>query len=125
MTINNSFNYFTYRSVFKFDPANCVLTPGQCIEINIEGYNKEVGNVDEEFYCHAIIAKSNKKQIIMTARIVAEFLVPKLVLSKKELHFRIDVDITKTYFFLRGNNFLNLIFASQQLYVGNIGLYFS
>lgn len=84
-------------------PSQLVLNTGQSATLTIEAYRTEVGIVEEDFVCLAVLGKSKKKEVIFTTKICGEFLMPRLDISKKEIKFRIDCGSIATYFFLKGN----------------------
>ncbi|KAG8437289.1 hypothetical protein GDO86_008117 [Hymenochirus boettgeri] len=76
--------------IFKLCPSRMELTPGQSIDVLLEGFSDQPQVVKERLVGQAIIGKQTGKETIMTVDVICEFIAPVLNLSSKMLHFYIE-----------------------------------
>ncbi|CAN2389289.1 axonemal central apparatus assembly [Pristimantis euphronides] len=77
-------------SVFRLIPSRMELTPGQSIDVVLEGSSAMPKLVKECLLGQAIIGKQAGKEKIMTVDVICEFIAPLLQLSKQSLHFYVE-----------------------------------
>eukprot|EP00079_Xenopus_tropicalis_P024447 XP_012817094.1 PREDICTED: hydrocephalus-inducing protein homolog isoform X1 [Xenopus tropicalis] len=73
--------------VFKLHPSRMELTPGQSVDVLLEGFSDLPQVVKETLVGQAIIGKQTGKETIMEVDVICEFIAPVLNLSSKNLHF--------------------------------------
>lgn len=83
--------HFHSRYVFNINPDTYELANEEYMISQIEGRCHSDGLVSEDFYCHAMLEGSNKRQIILTSKVKVTFVHPSLEFSKQKLYFRTDV----------------------------------
>ncbi|XP_029465095.1 hydrocephalus-inducing protein homolog [Rhinatrema bivittatum] len=75
--------------VFKLIPFRMDLSPGQSMDVVLEGSCDSAKVVKETLLCHALIGKSSTRELIMKVDVTCEFIAPLLQLSAKELKFSV------------------------------------
>lgn len=85
------FMSFVSRCVFNMVPDTHELAHEDNIIAQIEGYCEADVLICEEFYCHATLEGSKKKDVILSSKVRALFVHPCLEFSKRKLYFRTDV----------------------------------
>ncbi|ESO91099.1 hypothetical protein LOTGIDRAFT_122343, partial [Lottia gigantea] len=78
------------RAIFRLTPSRMDLAPGECIQMNLEGFVSEPKPVEERLLCHAILGRQGGKELIMKVDIQADFISPLLDFSTKSVFFRVD-----------------------------------
>lgn len=98
--------FLYFRSVFSLSPNNFNLKPKEEITVTLTGYRNNAEIVTEDFYFHAIIENMDKRQIILETVIKAEFVLPLLKFSQKNMYFRVDNGVDQTISFVTGKELL-------------------
>ncbi|XP_042303381.1 LOW QUALITY PROTEIN: hydrocephalus-inducing protein homolog [Sceloporus undulatus] len=80
--------------VFKLRPLRMELTPGQSVDMQLEGSSDIPKVIKERLICHAIIGKQSGKECIMKVDVTCEFIAPVLQISSKEITFRVEKNPT-------------------------------
>lgn len=91
------------ESVFTIEPNVFPLKPNEKITVTLTGEKPNPECVTEDFYVHAMIQEVDKKQLLMSTVISAEFVKPLLKFSKRSMHFRIDFGIAEHTAFVNDN----------------------
>ncbi|OCT82470.1 hypothetical protein XELAEV_18025000mg [Xenopus laevis] len=73
--------------VFKLRPSRMELTPGQSVDVLLEGFSDLPLVVKEKLVGQAIIGNQTGKETIMMVDVICEFIAPVLNLSSENLHF--------------------------------------
>ncbi|KAB0347974.1 hypothetical protein FD754_012831 [Muntiacus muntjak] len=76
--------------VFQLHPVRMELSPGQTIDVILEGYSTTPRVVKEKLVCHTIIGTQKGKSLVMTVNIICEFVAPFIQLSTKQLVYRLE-----------------------------------
>ncbi|KAH0619415.1 hypothetical protein JD844_000028 [Phrynosoma platyrhinos] len=76
--------------VFKLRPLRMELTPGQSVDMQLEGSSDTPKVIKERLICHAVIGKQSGKECIMKVDVTCEFIAPVLQISSKEITFRVE-----------------------------------
>ncbi|KAI4571668.1 hypothetical protein MJG53_013774 [Ovis ammon polii x Ovis aries] len=76
--------------VFQLHPVRMELSPGQTIDVILEGYSSTPRVVKEKLVCHTIIGTQKGKSLVMTVNIICEFVAPFIQLSTKQLVYRLE-----------------------------------
>ncbi|KAM4614098.1 hydrocephalus-inducing protein homolog [Discoglossus pictus] len=76
--------------VFKLSPSRMELSPGQSINVVLEGFSETPKVVKEKLLGYTIMGKQTGKELIMTVDVICEFIAPVLQLSTKQLHFYVE-----------------------------------
>lgn len=79
-----------HSPVFQLHPVRMELSPGQTIDVILEGYSTTPRVVKEKLVCHTIIGMQKGKSLVMTVNIICEFVAPFIQLSTKQLIYRLE-----------------------------------
>lgn len=91
----------TTESVFYIEPNIFALQANEEITVTLNGQKRNPEFVTEDFHVHAVIQDIEKKQVIMSTVVTAEFVKPLLKFSKKSIHFRIDFGVEENCAFIK------------------------
>ncbi|RMC09014.1 hypothetical protein DUI87_14013 [Hirundo rustica rustica] len=75
--------------VFKLQPPQIDLRPGQTVDMVLEGCSSTVQEVEERLLCHARVEKEKTKQI-MQVDVTCKFIRPVVQISSRAITFRVE-----------------------------------
>ncbi|XP_010642750.1 hydrocephalus-inducing protein homolog isoform X4 [Fukomys damarensis] len=76
--------------VFQIHPIRMELSPGQTINVTLEGYSATPRVVKEKLVCRAMVGTKRGKSLLMTVNIICEFITPLIKLSARQLVYRLE-----------------------------------
>ncbi|XP_064020122.1 hydrocephalus-inducing protein homolog [Pogoniulus pusillus] len=76
--------------VFRPRPMRMELTPGQTMELTLEGFSSTPQVVREQLLCHSIVGSEGRKNKIMQVALSCQFVAPALQMSSRALTFRVE-----------------------------------
>ncbi|NWS21903.1 HYDIN protein, partial [Pachyramphus minor] len=79
--------------VFKLQPPQMELVPGQTKDMVLEGFSSTPQKVKERLLCHAIVGREKRKKQIMQVDISCEFIFPLVQISSRAIMFRGPSDV--------------------------------
>ncbi|XP_027541094.1 hydrocephalus-inducing protein homolog [Neopelma chrysocephalum] len=76
--------------VFKLEPPQMELVPGQTKDMVLEGFSSTPQKVKERLLCHAMVGKEKRKKQIMQVDVSCEFVFPLVQISARAIMFRVE-----------------------------------
>ncbi|NXP25966.1 HYDIN protein, partial [Scytalopus superciliaris] len=76
--------------VFKLQPPQMELMPGQSMDMVLEGFSSTPQEVKERLLCHAIVGREKTKRQIMQVDVTCEFIFPTVQISSRAIPFRVE-----------------------------------
>ncbi|XP_071423982.1 hydrocephalus-inducing protein homolog [Pithys albifrons albifrons] len=76
--------------VFKLEPPQMKLMPGQTMEMVLEGFSNTPQEVKERLLCHALVGREKRKRLIMQVDVTCEFVSPTVQMSSRAIPFRVE-----------------------------------
>ncbi|NWR27030.1 HYDIN protein, partial [Tachuris rubrigastra] len=76
--------------VFKLQPPQMELRPGQTKDMVLEGFSSTPQKVKERLLCHAIVGREKRKKQIMQVDVSCEFIFPLMEISSRAIVFRVE-----------------------------------
>nr|XP_023421731.1 hydrocephalus-inducing protein homolog [Cavia porcellus] len=76
--------------VFQIHPIRMELYPRQTIDVVLEGYSATPKVVKEKLVCRATVGTKKGKSLLMTVDIICEFVAPLILLSTRQLIYRLE-----------------------------------
>ncbi|NXK86342.1 HYDIN protein, partial [Formicarius rufipectus] len=76
--------------VFKLQPPQMKLMPGQTMEMVLEGFSSTPKEVKERLLCHAIVEREKTMRKIMQVDVTCEFIFPAVQISSRAIVFRVE-----------------------------------
>ncbi|NXF81935.1 HYDIN protein, partial [Sclerurus mexicanus] len=76
--------------VFKLQPPQMELMPGQTMDMVLEGFSSTPQEVKERLLCHAIVGREKTKKQIMQVDVTCEFIFPVVQISSRAIFFRVE-----------------------------------
>ncbi|NWV44296.1 HYDIN protein, partial [Grantiella picta] len=76
--------------VFKLQPLQLDLKPGETAEMVLEGCSSTARDVKERLLCHAIVGKEKAKKQIMQVDVTCKFIFPVVEISSRAITFRVE-----------------------------------
>ncbi|XP_054029320.1 hydrocephalus-inducing protein homolog [Dryobates pubescens] len=76
--------------VFQFRPKRMELSPGQTMEVVLEGFSSTPQVVREQLLCHAVVGNEARSTQIMQVELSCQFIAPALQISSTAITFQVE-----------------------------------